>query len=81
MRDERQTKEQLINELVELRQRIAELEASETERKRAEAALRESAVVHMDETGWRIGTLLACKYQALFKIGTKGGGLSWKKRI
>jgi two-component system cell cycle sensor histidine kinase/response regulator CckA len=32
-------KEQLIGELAELRQRVAELEASDTERKRAEAAL------------------------------------------
>jgi PAS domain S-box-containing protein len=36
------TKEQLATELAELRQRIAELEASETERKRAEEALRAS---------------------------------------
>ena len=32
MKDEDKTKEQLIDELVELRQRIAELEASEAER-------------------------------------------------
>lgn len=37
--DEGRTKDQLLNELVELRQRIAELEASETERKRAEEEL------------------------------------------
>jgi PAS domain S-box-containing protein len=36
MRDEDKTKKQLITELAELRQRIAELEASETKRKRAE---------------------------------------------
>jgi PAS domain S-box-containing protein len=49
MKDKDKTKEQLVNELVELRRRIAELEASETERlsaeqagKRAEEALRES---------------------------------------
>ena len=42
MKDEDKTKKQLINELTELRQRIAELQASEAERKRAEAALRES---------------------------------------
>jgi len=42
MKDEGKTKEQLVNELVELRQRVAELEASETTRKRAEEALRES---------------------------------------
>jgi len=41
MRDEDKTKEQLINELVEMRQRVAELVASETERVRAEEALRE----------------------------------------
>jgi len=40
MKDERKTKEQLTNELVELRQRVAELEASEIEHKRAEEALR-----------------------------------------
>jgi PAS domain S-box-containing protein len=39
MRDEDKTKEQLINELAELRQRITELEALETKRKRAEEAL------------------------------------------
>ncbi len=38
MKDELKTKEQLINELVELRQRITELEASETERLSAEQA-------------------------------------------
>jgi PAS domain S-box-containing protein len=41
MKDERKTKGQLVNELVELRQRIAELEASETEHRRVEEALRE----------------------------------------
>lgn len=36
MKDENKTKDQLISELVELRQRTIELKASETERKRAE---------------------------------------------
>ena len=40
--EEDKTKEQLINELVGLRQRIAWLEASENERKHAEETLRES---------------------------------------
>ena len=40
MKDENKTKEQLINELVEMRQRVAKLEAADTERKRAEEALR-----------------------------------------
>ena len=42
MNDNRKIKEQLIQELEDLRRRIAELEKSETERKRAEEALRES---------------------------------------
>ncbi|MDV2503108.1 MAG: PAS domain-containing protein, partial [bacterium] len=42
MKDEEKTKEQLVNELVEAHQRIAELEAGETERKRAEESLREA---------------------------------------
>jgi PAS domain S-box-containing protein len=47
MKNKVKTKGQLINELVELRQRIAELEASETERKQAEKALRESENTYM----------------------------------
>jgi PAS domain S-box-containing protein len=42
MRDENRTREQLMDELVELRRQIAELEASETELKRMEGALQES---------------------------------------
>ena len=42
MKDEDKTKEQLINKLKELHQRIAELEALETDRKRTEDKLRES---------------------------------------
>lgn len=42
MKDENKTNEQLVNELVELRQRIADLEKSEAERKRMEDELRES---------------------------------------
>ncbi len=40
--DEGKTKEQLINELATCRQRVAELKASEAERKRVEEALQES---------------------------------------
>ena len=39
MKDRDKTKEQLVNELVELRQRVAELEASEAERRQAERLL------------------------------------------
>jgi PAS domain S-box-containing protein len=42
MKDQKKTKEQLVQELAELRQRIAELEVLEVEHKRAEEALRES---------------------------------------
>ncbi len=44
MKDEDKTKEQLIKELVETRQRVAKLETSETERKRAEEELRQRTV-------------------------------------
>ncbi len=46
MRDEPKTKEQLINELAELRQRIAELEAAETERLSTEQAGKRAEEVH-----------------------------------
>jgi PAS domain S-box-containing protein len=42
MKDEEKTKEQLISELMLLRQRIAEFERTESERKRAEEELRSS---------------------------------------
>ncbi len=42
MKDEEKTKKQLVNELMLLRQRIAELEEAEGERRRAEEALRNS---------------------------------------
>jgi two-component system cell cycle sensor histidine kinase/response regulator CckA len=42
MNDQDKTKAQLVGELAELRRRTAELEASETRRKRVEEALRES---------------------------------------
>jgi len=42
MKDQNKTKEQLIDELAELRQQIAKLETSETERKREEKELEQS---------------------------------------
>jgi PAS domain-containing protein len=42
MKDQNQTEMQHINELVELRKRIAELETLENERKQTEEALRKS---------------------------------------
>lgn len=46
MEDQDKTKEQLVNELVELRQRIADLEKLEVKRKRTEEALRKSEERH-----------------------------------
>ncbi len=48
MKDASETKEQPINELAKMRQRIAELEALEVERKRAEEARRESEEKYRD---------------------------------
>ena len=42
MRDTQKTKQQLVSELEETRRRLAELEASEAGRRRAEEALQES---------------------------------------
>src|SRR5438876_9811210 len=42
MRDQAKTKEQLIDELAELRRQVAELQASEAQLRRTETALRES---------------------------------------
>lgn len=44
MKDEEKTTKQVMNRLVELRHRIAELEASELERKRAEEAIKSVAL-------------------------------------
>src|SRR4030042_701211 len=55
MKDEKKTKEQLLNELVELRQRIAELEKSEEQHKLLEQVLNEreqklrNIIEHSDE--------------------------------
>ena len=58
MEYENKTKEQLINELVELHQRVAELEASETERKKQiEVTLQESEEIRRIEKLEAIGVL------------------------
>ena len=48
MEDEGKTKKQLISEAVELRQLVAALNVTETERRQAGAALRESESRHRD---------------------------------
>jgi len=47
-KDEDKTKVQLMSELVEMRQRIAELEVADTERQRAEEALKQSEERYRD---------------------------------
>ena len=42
MKDEHKTRQQLVDEVEDLRQRVAELEAAEGERSRVEEALQES---------------------------------------
>ncbi|TET78873.1 MAG: PAS domain S-box protein [Candidatus Cloacimonadota bacterium] len=48
MKDKNKTKEQLINELVEARRRVAEFEKLETDRKRAEKALKKREEQYQD---------------------------------
>ncbi len=76
MKDEHKTKEQLINELVEMRQRVAELEAADTARKGAEETLR--TMVLVDElTGLynRRGFLTLSRQQLKMADMTKRGAL------
>ena len=76
MSDEDKTKEQLLGELMELRRRNAELEASESERKRAEETLRGRAaldrvrvsVYEMRETADMQGVLISL-YESLRDAG------------
>ncbi len=52
MKDKDKTKEQLTNELKGMRQRVAELEASEGERKRTEEALQVAIQMEIDGKGF-----------------------------
>lgn len=68
MKEEKKTKNQLIRELVDLRQRITEMEKSETERKLSEEALRESEEKYrslVESTEDSI-YLVDCNYRYLF---------------
>ena len=68
MKYQNQTKEQLINELIELHQRVTELEPLEKERKRAEEALRGSERTTQ--------ALVNATYDSVFLIDTAGIVLS-----
>jgi PAS domain S-box-containing protein len=76
MKDQHRTKEQLMSELVEMRQRVAELEAVDTERlsaeqagKRAEEALREA------EKDLRLFKTIVESSQEAIAISDPDGGL------
>ena len=73
MKDKDKTKEQLIKELVEMRQQIAELEASEAQHKRAEAKLRHSL------KKWR--KITDAIIHAMTKIGELKGFLDHGRRV
>ena len=72
MRDEEKTKEQLINELVELRRRVAELEKLESKHKEIEEALRKSEEhFHLLVNG--------IEDYAIFMLDPEGRVISWNK--
>jgi len=73
MKDKEKTNEQLISELVALRQRISELEASETERKRAEEALRESEKRHRELTDFLPQTVFEADERGNLTFGNRNG--------
>src|SRR4051812_7215646 len=64
MRDREKTKDQLVSELVALRQRVSELEASETRRRRGEDA------PGQDEGWYR--RIVDAAYEGVWVIDTKG---------
>jgi diguanylate cyclase (GGDEF)-like protein/PAS domain S-box-containing protein len=86
VRDDNKTKQQLIDDLAELRQCVAELEASEAERERVQEAPRESgrlnellldSLPHPAMLIQRDRTILAANRIAE-EIGVKVGGYCWR---
>ncbi|GAB1538500.1 hypothetical protein NUACC21_11620 [Scytonema sp. NUACC21] len=74
MKDEDKTKDQLIAELVALRQQIAVLEASEAEHKETLTALKES------EEHFRLAVEDVRDY-AIFMLDTSGHNISWNAGV
>ena len=84
MNDNHKTKEQLIKELEDLRRKIAKQEKSETERKRAEEALRESeekyrSLASTEDSMYSIDR--ECRYRFMNKAHLLRLGLSLDKVI
>ena len=84
MKDDKKTKEQLIQELKDLRRKIAELEKTETGRKRAEEELRESeekyrSLAFAEDPMYFVDR--ECRYQFMNKAHLLRLGLSLDKVI
>lgn len=71
MSDDEKTKEQLLGELTKLHHRVNELEASETEREKAERALRESEM--------KFRSLVQTAVDAIITTDAEGNIVSWNK--
>ncbi len=78
MQDASKTREQLIQELTTLRQRTAELEASETERKRAESQ-RESALGALRESEAKLHHLIERSADAIVLADEQGAVVEWNQ--
>jgi PAS domain S-box-containing protein len=78
MQDAGKTKEQLIQELAALRRRAAELEASETERKRAEFQ-REAALEALRESEAKLRHLIEHSADAIVLADEQGAVIEWNQ--
>jgi PAS domain S-box-containing protein len=78
VQDASRTKEQLIQELTALRQRVAELEAAETERKRAESQ-REAALEALRESEAKLRHLIERSADAIVLADEQGSIVEWNQ--